>query len=62
LKDFYWHWDIENVFNNITRLKHGNDGIILTKDDCSYITGKNIGLLKWKPYKQNTVDFYLDIE
>ena len=62
LKDFYTCRQIEFLLNSVINknvLPHENDGLIFTKNNYPYFPGKNRGILKWKPSKLNTIDFFV---
>lgn len=47
--------------DRIPNLPHGNDGLIYTCKATPYKSGTDPHILKWKPPKENTIDFRLQI-
>jgi len=48
------------IFENIIpKLRHENDGLIFTKEECPYYPGTCEEIIKWKPKELNTIDFIL---
>lgn len=43
----------------VPKLKHGNDGMIFTRNQAEYVIGRSNYILKWKPPHLITVDFLL---
>lgn len=39
-----------------------NDGLIFTPEKNPVISGTNFDMFKWKPYRKNTVDFWVEID
>lgn len=53
---------IDLMFNErIPSLPHGNDGLIFTCVNTSYVSGTDQHILKWKPPQENTIDFKLQL-
>jgi len=53
-------YDAHIIFENLLdKLKHENDGIIFTVDNCPYYPGTCEQIFKWKPVHLNTIDFCL---
>jgi mRNA guanylyltransferase len=50
-------YGLEDIFNIIPTLQHGNDGLVFTAKDCLYKSGTDEQILKWKPPYENTLDF-----
>ncbi|KAI6660371.1 mRNA-capping enzyme-like [Oopsacas minuta] len=63
LKEFFPLVDTGYIYKNyIPKLQHGNDGLILSRENEGYIPGRCDTLLKWKPPALNSIDFRLKIE
>ncbi|KIM65335.1 hypothetical protein SCLCIDRAFT_1212510 [Scleroderma citrinum Foug A] len=54
-------YGVEGVFRLIPTLQHGNDGLIYTCTETSYVSGTDPHILKWKPPSENSVDFKLTL-
>lgn len=62
LKTMYKPYHMAHLFRDvIPNLPHGNDGLIFTPVEDSYISGTCQRMLKWKPAHLNSVDFRLAI-
>ena len=60
MKDVFALHQIEFVLKQvIPNLKHPNDGLIFTRNNCPYIPGILKSTVKWKPKINNTVDFFV---
>ena len=63
LKEFFPLIETGYIYKNyIPKLQHGNDGLIMSREDEGYIPGRCDTLLKWKPPSLNSIDFRLKIE
>ena len=55
-------YGIRMLFDDVLpNLPHGNDGLVFTRRDTSYVTGTDQNIIKWKPPNENTIDFRLQI-
>lgn len=59
VKKMYKSYGFCEVYKDIPKLNHKNDGMIFTPIDLPYIPGRCDMLLKWKPADLNTIDFRL---
>jgi mRNA guanylyltransferase len=60
LKDFFQVEYIKHLSEKVVpNLKHGNDGMIFTRNQAEYVIGRSNYILKWKPPHLNTIDFLL---
>ena len=61
VKDFFEVWETSKLMDMIDPnkgiLKHGNDGVIYTVNDCPYYPGTCEEIVKWKPPHFNSIDF-----
>ncbi|KAJ3005449.1 Dcp1p-Dcp2p decapping enzyme complex alpha subunit, partial [Thoreauomyces humboldtii] len=55
-------YGLPRVFDEITKQKHGNDGLIFTSVNLPYVPGTCPKILKWKPPELITVDFQIKVE
>ncbi|KAJ3043073.1 Dcp1p-Dcp2p decapping enzyme complex alpha subunit [Rhizophlyctis rosea] len=71
LKELQLSYGLAKVFEEIPKLKHGNDGIIFTSSVAPYTMGTCNKMqvhrcflegLKWKAKEDNTVDFKVTVE
>ncbi|ORY38887.1 hypothetical protein BCR33DRAFT_700382 [Rhizoclosmatium globosum] len=60
LKPLQLAYHVGQVFEDIPKLKHKNDGVIFTSQEAPYTIGTCQKMLKWKPSEENTVDFKLE--
>lgn len=56
-KPMYKSYSFDTVLDEISKLKHDNDGLIFTPVDDPYIICSRSNIYKWKPPHLNTVDF-----
>ncbi|KIP12277.1 hypothetical protein PHLGIDRAFT_32906 [Phlebiopsis gigantea 11061_1 CR5-6] len=60
VKGVKFSYHAEEVFEkDIPALQHGNDGLIYTCVQTSYVAGTDPNILKWKPPSENSIDFKL---
>ncbi|TLS22766.1 uncharacterized protein PpBr36_06054 [Pyricularia pennisetigena] len=60
LKDMQVSYGLEMMFRQVLpKLRHGNDGLIFTCRNSSYVFGTDDHIVKWKPPEENTIDFKL---
>ncbi|KAI9206367.1 mRNA capping enzyme, catalytic domain-containing protein [Polychytrium aggregatum] len=59
LKRQEFSYGLRLIFDQISTLRHKNDGLIFTSSEAPYVVGTCEKMLKWKPANQNTVDFKL---
>lgn len=63
LKQMQVAYGIEMMFREVLpRLPHGNDGLIFTCRNSEYHPGTDPHILKWKPERENSVDFRLSLD
>ncbi|KAJ3184174.1 Dcp1p-Dcp2p decapping enzyme complex alpha subunit [Geranomyces variabilis] len=55
-------YGLGRVFEDITKQKHGNDGLIFTSVNLPYTAGTCPQILKWKPPELSTVDFQIKVD
>lgn len=61
-KPMEFSYAIDKMFNEVLpKLKHGNDGLIFTCRNSPYKFGTDEKILKWKPAKENSIDFRLNL-
>jgi len=61
-KSFQFAYGAEMMFKQILpALRHGNDGLIFTCRETPYKFGTDEHILKWKPARENTIDFKLEL-
>ncbi|ORY15141.1 mRNA-capping enzyme subunit alpha [Clohesyomyces aquaticus] len=59
-KPVYPPYHVKNMFDHVLpNLPHGNDGLVFTCKSTRYVFGTDKNILKWKPPKENTIDFKL---
>ncbi|EQK99424.1 hypothetical protein G6O67_007339 [Ophiocordyceps sinensis] len=62
MKTFQLGYGIDMMFKQVLpSLKHGNDGLIFTCRNTPYTHGTDQNILKWKPARENTIDFRLKL-
>ena len=62
LKEFFPLVETGYIYKTyIPKLQHDNDGLIMSREDEGYISGRCDTLLKWKPPSLNSIDFRLKI-
>ncbi|KAI4211818.1 MAG: hypothetical protein LQ351_005459 [Letrouitia transgressa] len=62
-KNMEFSYGIAKLFKEVLpRLPHGNDGLIFTCRNTPYQFGTDPHILKWKPPKENSIDFILSLE
>lgn len=62
LKDFYMAKDTQFPLQQLSRISpyvDNIDGLIFTKINYPYYPGRNLGMIKWKHDKMNTIDFLI---
>ena len=61
-KDIFEVWQTPQLLKMIKGdwLKHENDGLIFTVDNCPYYPGTCPEITKWKPAHLNTIDFQIE--
>lgn len=57
LKEMYKSYGFYEIYNNINKLNHKNDGLCFTPIMGKYSIGIDLNWLKWKPSNLNTIDF-----
>jgi len=57
LKKLHLSYRMSDVFEEQKLLKHKSDGLIFTSQSSPYISGNCNKMLKWKPIRENSVDF-----
>ncbi|ORX56002.1 hypothetical protein BCR36DRAFT_581172 [Piromyces finnis] len=57
LKKLHLSYRMNDVFEEQKLLKHKSDGLIFTSESSPYISGNCNKMLKWKPIKENSIDF-----
>lgn len=56
-------YGIEMMFRQVLpNLPHGNDGLIFTCRNSPYKHGTDEHILKWKPARENSIDFRLELQ
>ncbi|KAI8906190.1 mRNA capping enzyme, catalytic domain-containing protein [Powellomyces hirtus] len=55
-------YGMSRVFEDITKQKHGNDGLIFTSVNLPYTPGTCAKILKWKPPELMTIDFQIKVD
>ncbi|TPX53952.1 hypothetical protein PhCBS80983_g06090 [Powellomyces hirtus] len=55
-------YGMSRVFEDITKQKHGNDGLIFTSVNLPYTPGTCPKILKWKPPELMTIDFQIKVD
>ncbi|KAF2477564.1 mRNA-capping enzyme subunit alpha [Lindgomyces ingoldianus] len=59
-KQVYPPYHVKNMFDHVLpNLPHGNDGLVFTCKSTRYMFGTDKHILKWKPPRENTIDFKL---
>jgi len=53
---------LEQVFDNIRKQSHRNDGLVFTKENASYFTGICESMLKWKAPTDASIDFRIRLD
>ncbi|KAG8827120.1 Dcp1p-Dcp2p decapping enzyme complex alpha subunit [Serendipita sp. 401] len=61
LKPMELSYHLDTVLAKLPELQHGTDGLIYTAVKSKYIPQTDIGILKWKPPEENSVDFKLEL-
>lgn len=59
VKEVALSYNADQVFANIPKLQHGNDGLIFTCASTAYVPATDENILKWKPPSENSIDFKL---
>lgn len=59
VKETSLSYTLDQVFQSIPNLRHGNDGLIYTRVSTPYMPGTDQNILKWKPPSENSIDFKL---
>ncbi|KAL6601854.1 hypothetical protein LY90DRAFT_393506 [Neocallimastix californiae] len=57
LKKLHLSYRMNDVFEEQKLLKHKSDGLIFTSESSPYISGNCNKMLKWKPIRENSIDF-----
>ncbi|ORY86554.1 DNA ligase/mRNA capping enzyme [Neocallimastix californiae] len=57
LKKLHLSHRMNDVFEEQKLLKHKSDGLIFTSESSPYISGNCNKMLKWKPIRENSIDF-----
>lgn len=61
-KKMEFSYGVPVLFQQIPKLRHGNDGLIFTCRTSPYVFGTDRHILKWKPPHENTIDFRMSLQ